>query len=95
MRDTYTIKLIKTHNPLLFFLNKTLKNVKGNLFPSDLNPENGASKFMLIIFEDEAKLIINLDQYLGYELSKDLFYITAKKAEQESQGQFKAPTPPK
>jgi len=50
MNENYTITLIKTHNPLLSFFNKKCKNVKGNLFPSDLNPEGAQVKFMLIIF---------------------------------------------
>jgi hypothetical protein len=46
-------------------------------------------KFMLVIFEDERRLVVNLDKYQGYEISKELFYIQAKQAEQESQGQAK------
>ena len=44
-------------------------------------------KFMLVVFEDERKLLINLDKYQGYEISKELFLIQAKQAEKESQGQ--------
>ena len=94
MKDTYTIRLVKTENPLLGFLNKTFKNVKGNLFPQDLNP-NGNVKFMLVILEDETKIVVNLEKYSRYTLSKELFYITAKEAEKNSQGQYKAPTPEK
>jgi hypothetical protein len=46
-------------------------------------------KFMLVIFEDERNLVVNLDKYEGYEISKDLFFIKAKQAEQESQGKAK------
>jgi hypothetical protein len=46
-------------------------------------------KFMLVIFEDERTLVVNLDKYQGYEISKDLFFIKAKQAEQESQGKAK------
>lgn len=46
-------------------------------------------KFMLVVFEDERKLLVNLDKYEGYEISKELFYIQVRQAEQESQGQAK------
>ncbi|MBU2646119.1 hypothetical protein KKI24_15550 [bacterium] len=46
-------------------------------------------KFMMVVFEDERKLIVNLDKYQGYEISKELFFIKARQAEQESQGQAK------
>ncbi len=46
-------------------------------------------KYMMVVFEDERKLVVNLEKYLGYEVSKELFFIQAKKAEEESQGQVK------
>jgi hypothetical protein len=48
-----------------------------------------AVKFMLVILEDESIQVVNLDKYQGYEISKDLFFIKAKQAEQESQGKAK------
>lgn len=44
-------------------------------------------QFMMVVFEDERRLIVNLDKYQGYEISKELFLIQAKQAEKESQGQ--------
>ncbi len=100
--DTYSIKLKRK-----WVWDKKLKNVKGNLFPDDMNPatqqimmeQNGKAapvmlrrnpvKFMLVVFEDEQQLIVNLDKYQGYEISKKLFLIKARQVEQESQGQAK------
>lgn len=46
-------------------------------------------QFMMVIFEDERKLLVNLDKYRGYEISKELFLIQARQVEKESQGQAK------
>jgi hypothetical protein len=79
---TYTITLKRK-----FWFNRKLKKVKGNLFPSDLNGLE--KKFMLVVFEDERKLIINLDKFEGYEISKELFYIQAEQVQNESHNQAK------
>ena len=74
---TYQLTFIRR-----FWFNKTFKKVKGNLFPSDL-PKN----LMLIILEDETRIVIDITKFDGYIISKELFYINAKKAKEESNGQ--------
>ena len=102
--ETYTITLTRR-----FLWGKKLKKVKVHFYPDDMNPKqhlvsdkNGKAvpisrenrvKFMIIIFEDERRRIINLDEYKGYEISKEFFFIEAKKAERESQGQAKVASP--
>lgn len=80
--DTYTITFKRK-----FWFDKKFKNVKGNLFPQDLNPNGYPARYMLIIFDDEKRAVIDVWKYDGYELSKELFYINAKRAKEESQGQ--------
>ncbi len=57
--------------------------------PFTIDMRRNSIKFMIIVFEDESRLIVNLDKYDGYELSKEMFYINAKKAEEESYNQVK------
>ncbi len=74
---TYSLTFIRR-----FWFNKTFKKVKGNLFPDDL-PKN----LKLVILEDETIIVIDITKFDGYIISKELFYINAKKAKQESNGQ--------
>ncbi len=67
-----------------------------------INPQSGKpvsvrmrrqpAKYMAVIFEDERQLIVNLDKFECYEISKELFILKAKQAEQESQGQARFTT---
>ncbi len=80
---TYKLTLKKS---FLFFFEKKriIENVKGHLFPQDI-----PNYIMMVILEDETKFFINLNNYDNIEISNELFAITAKNIEQETQGQVK------
>ncbi len=77
--ETYTIVLKRK-----YWFNRRLKNVIGNVFPQDMN--HAGSRFMLVMFEDRSQEIVNLENFEGYTLSKELFFIEAKQVEKESRG---------
>ena len=84
MTGTYTITLHRSMLP-----DQVLLNVKGNDFPRDINFGDSA-KFMLVIFEDETRRMVNLDKYQGYTLSKEFYFKALKDVDRESNGQAKA-----
>ncbi|MBU2514504.1 hypothetical protein KJ966_24530 [bacterium] len=47
---------------------------------------NAPVKYMCVVFKNERILTINLDKYMGYETSEELFLIKARQVKEESQG---------
>ena len=66
------------------FRKTVIKNVKGHVFPKDI-----PNHIMYVVLDNEEKIFINLNKYKQVKLSKELFIIQAKKAEEESNGQAK------
>lgn len=83
---TYTIKLQKNINKSNtaepdYKTIETIEGVKGHYFGMDV-PYN----WMAIIFEDESRDIIKIEEYDKVKLSKEFFIIKAQQAMQQSQG---------
>ena len=72
---TYTLKLYRDKKV------KEFKDVKGHLFPEDT-----AKHIVLIILEDETRILINMNNYDYLEVPKEVFYDNVKRANEESQG---------
>ncbi len=83
MSDIYSITLYKTS---IFGITKkkVIENVKGHLFPSDI-----PNYIMMVILNDESKKFVNLNNWDDIDISKELFEITNKNIEKETNGQVR------
>lgn len=81
--DAYTLTLERR------LWNRRLKRVVAHFYPADLNPPGVAIRYMFVIFKDESRMIVDMSKYNGIRISKEMHFINLKRAEEDSQGQFK------